>query len=227
MKGKLYGIGTGPGDPDLITLKAVKTIEKCDVIAVPSALQSEKTAFNIVEKYLENKQIIQCHFSMEKDEEKRKEKRLKIAEEICATLEEGKDIGFITLGEPTIYSTYMYIHAEIKKRGFDTEIISGIPSFVAVASALDKSLCEGDEILHIIPATNEKNINEIKNLKGNKVIMKSGKNITEVLQTLKGMGMDAKIVSRCTMTDQKIFNSISEYENENNPEYFSVIIVKE
>ena len=111
MKGKLYGIGTGPGDPELLTLKAINTIEKCEVIAVPKTSgDSEKAAFAIVEKYIAGKQLHECHFTMTRDLEKRKEARLAAAEGITNFLDEGKDVAFVTLGDPTTYSTYMYMH---------------------------------------------------------------------------------------------------------------------
>lgn len=229
MSGKLYGIGVGPGDPELLTLKAIKTLEKCDIIAVPktSDADGEKTAFAIVKGYLEGKATVECLFSMERDEAKRKAMRLKVAEDICKLLDDGKNIGFITLGDPTIYSTYMYVHKIVAEKGYETEIIPGIPSFVAAAAALNISLCEGNETLHIIPASNGENVDKIRELKGNKVIMKSGKSMSEVLEILKKSVADVKIVARCTMTDEKIYNGIEEYERAQNPEYFSVIVAKE
>lgn len=226
MKGKLYGIGVGPGDPELLTIKAIKTMEKCDVIAVPSSNDGEKTAYNIVLEYIKDKEQIECPFSMEKNKEKRIEKRKIVANSLIQLLEEGKTIGFITLGDPTIYSTYMYIHKIVKEKGYDTEIISGIPSFVATAAALDISLCEGDETLHIIPGTNEENICKIKNIKGNKVIMKSGRNMNKVLDTLEKMNMDVSIVERCTMKEEKIVKGLANIKK-TEPMYFSVIIGKE
>ena len=67
MKGKLYGTGVGPGDPELLTLKAVNAIQKCGVIAVPTEGKGERTAFSIVEKYLDGKEILECRFAMDKD----------------------------------------------------------------------------------------------------------------------------------------------------------------
>ena len=95
MKGKLHGIGAGPGDPELLTLKAVDTIRKCGVIAVPKTGNGEKTAFSIVEKYLDGKELLECRFSMERDVQKRKETRQTAAEEIITFLNNGKDVGCV------------------------------------------------------------------------------------------------------------------------------------
>lgn len=231
MRGKLYGIGTGPGDSELLTLKAISTMKKCDIIAVPNGGSGDKTAFSIVEKYISDKILMQCSFSMDRCEETRKEAREKIADEITAVLETGKNIGFITLGDPTVYSTYMYIHKLIAQRGFETEIIPGIPSFVAVAAALNTSLCEGSEVLHIIPGSHQtqEELEHIVNLSGNKVIMKSGKNLCDVLEVIENKGLSEKtqIVERCGMTGQKIYNSIEEFKSIGNASYFSIAVVKE
>ncbi len=229
MRGKLYGIGVGPGDPELLTIKAIKTIKDCHVIAVPSAQNNDRAAFYVVEEYLENKPLISCLFSMEKDEEKRKELRIKVADDICSLLEEGKSVGFITLGDPSIYSTYMYVHKIALKRGFETEIIPGITSFTAVAALLNDSLCEGDEILHIIPASHHEDIEELLELQGNKIIMKSGKSLNKVLEILdkKGLSHKTKIVERCGMEGQRVFNNIEEFEKAEGVGYFTIAIVKE
>ena len=229
MKGKLYGIGTGPGDPELLTLKAINIIEKCDVIALPNAGNNERTAFQIVEKYAGGKPLLECRFSMEKDAEKRNALRKKSADNICELLDQGKDVGFITLGDPTIYSTYMYIHEIVEERGYATQIISGVPSFIAAAAALNISLCAGNEALHIIPASDNENIEELLALPGNKIIMKSGSSLSNVLKALKQKGLSekTKIVERCTMDGERIFNSIDELEAAGGAGYFSIVVVKE
>ena len=229
MKGKLYGIGTGPGDPELLTLKAIHTMEKCDVIALPNAGNNERTAFQIVKKYVTGKPLLECQFSMEKDEEKRKALREQSADNICELLEQGKNVGFITLGDPTIYSTYMYIHKIVEERGYDTQIIPGIPSFIAAAAVLNTSLCVGSEPLHIIPASDNGNIDELLALPGNKVIMKSGKSLNNVLEVLKqqGLSQKTKIVERCTMDGERIFNNIDELETAGDAGYFTIAVVKE
>jgi len=228
MKGRLIGIGVGPGDPDLLTLKAVKAIQECDVVAVPSPENSDRTAFFIVEKYLEGKQLLECKFSMEIDLQNRKESRANVGKDICKLLEEGKTVGFITLGDPCIYSTYMYIHKIVTKEGFQTEIVPGITSFSAASAVLNTSLCEGEEMLHIIPASCEYDIEKLIQMSGNKVIMKSGRKLKHVLSILKQKGLSdrTQIVERCTMEDQRIF-TIDEFEKVNDAGYFCVVIVKE
>lgn len=228
MKGKLYGIGTGPGDPELLTIKAVNVIQKCGVIAVPKTENGERTAFSIIERYLDGKEIIECLFSMEKDGAKRKEARQIAADQIVHHLDIGKDVGFVTLGDPTTYSTYMYVHKIIVSQGFDAEIIPGVTSFAAAAAALGVSLCEDDEVLTVIPARHSKNIDELLDYPGNKVLMKSGGKLAQVLERLKerGYGDRTKIAYRATMDGQRLYGSIEEYEKSPEAGYFTIAIVK-
>jgi len=182
-----------------------------------------------VEQYITGKPLLECQFSMEKNVEKRKALRKKSADDICELLDQGKDVGFITLGDPTIYSTYMYIHKIVEEKGYSTQIIPGVPSFIAVAAALSISLCEGNESLHIIPASGNENIDELLALPGNKIIMKSGRSLNNILDILseKGLSQKIKIVERCTMDGERIFNNIDEFKNAADAGYFTVAVIKE
>jgi precorrin-2/cobalt-factor-2 C20-methyltransferase len=229
MKGKLYGIGAGPGDPELLTLKAVTVIQKCGVIAVPKTGNGERTAFAIIEKYLDGKTLLECRFSMEKDMAKRKEARQIAAEEVFYYLDMGKDVGFVTLGDPTTYSTYMYVHEIIAGKGFEAEIIPGITSYSAAAAAFGTPLCEGDETLTIIPARHSKDIDELLDYPGNKIIMKSGENLARVLEKLKERGYEnrTQIAYCATMENQRLYFNTEEYEKSPETGYFTIAIVKE
>ena len=229
MRGKLYGIGTGPGDPELLTIKAVNTIKECDVIAAPEPEGGDTTALQIVEEYLGGKELLGCRFVMSHDIAKRRESRRNVASDIIGTLEKGKDVGFITLGDPTTYSTFMYIHAIVAGEGFETEIIPGVTSYAAAAAALGTALCEGEETLTLIPAGHGGELDELLARPGNKVIMKAGRNLDNVLQKLKdsGYGDRTMIVSRAAMDGQRLYTSIEEYEKSPEPGYFTLTIVKE
>ena len=232
MKGKLYGVGTGPGDPELLTVKAVKTMQKCDVIAVPKTVNDERTAFSIVEKYLDGKELLECRFTMDKDAGRRREARQMAAGEIIKFLDKGKDVAFVCLGDPTTYSTYMYVHEIIISKGFAAEIVPGITSYTAASAAFGIALCEGGETLTLIPARHSDNIDELLDYPGNKVIMKSGENLLCVLKKLKGRGYGerTKIACRVSMDGQHLYTCIEEFEKsyEISPEagYFTLAIVK-
>jgi precorrin-2/cobalt-factor-2 C20-methyltransferase len=229
MNGKLYGIGTGPGDPELLTIKAINAIQRCAVIAVPKTGDGERVAFSIIEKHLTGKELLECRFSMDKDINKRREARQIVASQIIRYLDMGKDVGFATLGDPTTYSTYMYIHNVITGKGYDAKIIPGVTSYSAAAATLGIALCEGDEVLSIIPARFGEKSNGFLNIPGNKVIMKSGANLAGVLEKLKkcGYGDRVKIACRATMDDERLYSSIEEYEQASETGYFTVVIVKD
>ena len=229
LKGKLYGIGTGPGDPELLTIKAVRTLERCDVVAAPHSGSGEGTALAIVEEHIQGKELLTCHFSMDRDVEKRKAARLVAADQIIELLDDGKDVGFITLGDPTTYSTYMYVHDIVTAKGYSAEIVPGITSFGASAASLGIALCEGDKTLTIIPARHQETIDELLDHPGDKVIMKSGENLSYVLDKLKqrGLGSKTMISYRATMEGERLYTSIEEYEQAPQTGYFTLAIVKE
>ena len=192
MAGVLYGIGVGPGDPELMTLKAVRLIGEMDIIAAPGEDVKKTTAYTIALQAvpkLADKELHSIHMPMVMDRELIAKYHRRGAEEIAEKLEEGKNVGFITLGDPTVYSTFSYIEKTVKDMGYRTAYISGITSFCAAAATMGIPLAEWKESLHIIPA--------IHNLQkpddeGNYVFMKSGRKINEVREILKKSGRDVK-----------------------------------
>jgi precorrin-2 C20-methyltransferase len=225
MRGKLYGVGVGPGDEKLLTILAVETLRSADKIVVPDT-GGEKTALKIVQNYIQDKEILYCEMPMTRDEKILQESRQRAADQICGELEKGNNLAFITLGDPTIYSTYMYLHRLILEKGYQAGIVNGIPSFCAAAARLNISLCDKDEILSIIPSSYE-NLDKSLEYEGNKVLMKSGKSIMEVKEKLRNKHLleQSKMVECCFMENEKIYENLEEVTE--NSSYFSVIIVKE
>ena len=145
MKPTFYGVGVGPGDPELLTLKAVRIIEECDVLAVPGRTKEDSVAYSIAlaaVPEIGQKETICIHMPMTTDEKKLKESHEKGAAQIIRLLEQGRSVAFLTLGDPTIYSTYLYLQKLVQEAGFETEIISGIASFLAAGAALNTGLVE-------------------------------------------------------------------------------------
>ncbi|RDU24533.1 precorrin-2 C(20)-methyltransferase [Anaerosacchariphilus polymeriproducens] len=226
MNGKLYGIGVGPGDPELLTLKALRIIKASHVVAFPGERMKDSVACQIVlqvYKELKEKVLIGITMPMTKDADKLEESHKEGADQIEELLKQGKQVAFLTLGDPTVYSTYLYIHKKIKERGYETEIVSGIPSFCAVSARLNIGLVEKAEALHIIPASYE--IEEALDLPGTKVLMKAGKNMKEVKDQLIRRNKNAVMIEKCGMPDEKIYTSPEEIPEESS--YYSLIIVKE
>ena len=136
MAAKLYGIGVGPGDPELLTLKALRIIKESDVIALPGEVAKDTVAYKIVAgiyNELSHKELLAVPMPMTKDPVKLQESHDNGAKLIEEHLKAGRQVAFLTLGDPTVYSTYLYVHKRLQEMGYEVEILSGITSFCAVA----------------------------------------------------------------------------------------------
>ena len=156
MSGILYGIGVGPGDPELLTLKALRILRESDVIAIPSESKEACVAYQIALgacPELERKELLPIPMPMTKDAAALECSHEAAASAIAEQLEQGRQVAFVTLGDPTVYSTYLYIHRKIAGMGYETAIVSGIPSFCAAAARLNQGLVEQAQPLHILPGT--------------------------------------------------------------------------
>ena len=226
MRGKLYGVGVGPGDPELLTLKALRLIKEADVIAVPGNSPKESIAYKIVkEAYpeLDEKCILAVPMPMTKDKAMLEQHHDQGAQMLMKELDEGKTVVFLTLGDPTVYSTYLYLHQRIDALGYDTEIVSGITSFCAVSARLNTGLVEKAEPLHVIPASYQ--IEDALKLPGTKVLMKAGKKMKAVKEQMRQLGEEGMMIENCGMPDEKIYKSVEEIPD--NAGYYSLIIVKD
>ena len=225
MSGKLYGVGVGPGDPKLMTYLAVETIKNCPVIAVPAEGREHAVSYKIasgIVKNMDQKECLGLSSPMTKDKKILEENYRKVSEEIIKKLDEGKDVAYLTLGDPTIYSTYIYIQRIVEKRGYDAEIINGIPSFCAVAAELGDSLADRSEQLHIIPSSYD--IEEALTLPGNKILMKAASKLSDVKKVLKEQGLEAQMIENCGMEEEKIYYSVEEMPEK--AAYYTTVLVK-
>ena len=154
---KLYGVGVGPGDKELITVKAIEVLKKADIIAIPES-NNEKgsTAYEIVKPYIkENIETLTLTFPMIKDEKEKESIREKNALLIKQKIDEGKSVCFITLGDPMLYSTFIYLLQNLKQYNIEVETIPGITSFSAMASLLNIPLTIQKEKLTIVCSFDE------------------------------------------------------------------------
>ena len=157
-RGIAYGVGVGPGDPELITYKAAKLIRENEVIAVPGNDPKEATAYKIAAGMvpeIADKELVPICMPMVKDRElidKEHRKAAKLVEDI---LDAGKNLVYITLGDPTIYCTFTYIQHYLEADGYQVELVPGISSFCAAAARLSLPLVEWDEQLHVVPAVHK------------------------------------------------------------------------
>ena len=224
-KGKLYGVGVGPGDPELLTRKAERVLGEADIVAVPDKGAGEKTALNIVSDLVAGKELLSCPAPMVRDQAVLEASYQESADRICARLDEGKTVAFITLGDPTVYSTYIYVHKKVLARGYEAELIPGVPSFCAVAARLNTSLCEGAERLLIVPASHD--AADCLDIRANKVFMKAGKAIGGLQAQLAERGLleHASLVANCGMEGELVCPRFADMTDGTG--YFSIVLVKE
>lgn len=215
MRGTFYGIGVGPGDPELLTIKAANVLKKVDVIIAPKTEKKEgSVAFNIAKPYLrDDVEIVYQVFPMVRGfADNSGDAWEKNKDEIIALLDAGKNVAFLTLGDAMFYSTYIYVFRLLEKAGIPIETIPGIPAFVAIGSHLNWPIVEGDDVLSIIPATaGPERVREAIRTADNVVIMKVYKNFPDIADTLQECGMidKAVMVSRCGLPDEERIDDIA------------------
>lgn len=215
MRGTFYGIGVGPGDPELLTIKAANILKKVDVIIAPKTEKKEgSVAFNIAKPYLrDDVEIVYQVFPMVRGfADNSGDAWEKNKDEIVALLDAGKNVAFLTLGDAMFYSTYIYVFRLLEEAGIPIETIPGIPAFVAIGSHLNWPIVEGDDVLSIIPATaGSERVREAIRTADNVVIMKVYKNFPDIADTLRECGMidKAVMVSRCGLPDEERIDDIA------------------
>ena len=147
----------------------------------------------------------------------------KAAQIIEAYLNKEQNVVFLTLGDPTIYSTYLYVQKRIAARGYRTELVSGITSFCAAAARTNTSLAEWNEQLHIVPAVHR--LDSRLDIPGNYVLMKSGRKMNQVKEILAASGKEVIMVENCGMDNEHIYRGVEEIPDDAG--YYSLIIAKE
>ena len=224
-KGIAYGVGVGPGDPELLTLKAVRLIKENDIFAVPGKDPKEAVAYKIAVQAvpeLADKTLVAVDMPMVKDREAIRKQHLEGARLIEKYLEEGKNVVYLTLGDSTIYCTFTYLQAIMEEDGYETQLVNGIPSFIAAASRLNIPLVEWNELLHVVPAVHK--TEEPLSLPGTYVLMKSASDMAKVKELLKDSGKDVLCVENCGMENEHVYRSADEIPDKAG--YFSLIIAK-
>ena len=219
MRGTFYGIGVGPGDPELLTVKAIKAIEAADVLIAPKTEKKDgSVALKIARPYLkEGVEIVYQVFPMVKDFAKNPEAWEENKAEILALLDAGKNVAFLTLGDPMFYSTYIYVFRLMEQEDVEIVPIPGVPAFAAIGSRLNRPVVEGDDILAIIPGTADRaDIEKILSAVQSAVVMKVYRNAPEIIDLLaeNHMAEDAVLVSRAGLDDEKIIRDIGAQRGE-------------
>lgn len=227
-RGVLYGVGVGPGDPELLTLKAVHLLRRCPVIAAPRTKSGETLALDIVRQALplDGKTVLPLYFSMERDKALIHAAHGKAADDIQAHLDAGEDVAFLNLGDVSIYATWGYVMDIVQKRGYDTVMIPGVPSFCAAAARLGTTLVSWGSPLHVIPVGKEPLTPQLE-LPGGKVLMKAGHNLPQIVEALEQTGQldRAALVEDCGLPGERVCAELGKCPEKTG--YFATVIVKE
>ena len=227
-KGKLIGIGVGPGDTELLTLKAANVLKTVPVVFSPkSAKEKESIALSIVRPILKERKdykrlmLVEPIFPMIEDKKELEKIWDSASEMIAQYLNSGRDVAFITLGDTSIFSTYSYVQKRLKGR-YEIETIPGITSFTACAAARNEALVEQNDILTVVPKIDDR-LEEVLEYSDSVVLMKASRNTSELESKIEAKNMQLIIysVQNCTRENEKIIEGFS-----NEKPYLTTTIIK-
>ncbi|MBB6259739.1 precorrin-2/cobalt-factor-2 C20-methyltransferase [Paenochrobactrum gallinarii] len=233
-KGKLYGLGVGPGDPELMTLKALRLLKASPVVAYHAAKGKKGNALSIVEEFLSPEQtLIPLIYPVttEKLPEHMNYEQIvsdfytEITDQLAAHLDAGQDVAVIAEGDPFFYGSFMYIHDRLAQR-FETHVVPGVCSVLAASAVLGAPLCYRNQVLSILSGVmSHEELREKIRATDACAIMKLGKNLTKVRDVLREEGLleRALYIERATMQNQRII-PLDEVNADECP-YFSLILV--
>lgn len=228
-RGTLYGVSVGPGDPELMTLQAVRRLQRCQVIAAPQTASGQTLALHIASGAVDltHKTIVPLPFPMTRDREVLRAAHEKAAALLRDYLNKGQDVAVLSLGDVSVYSTFHYLKNRLEAQGYSTAMVAGVPSFCAVAARLNQSLTSGmDKPLTIVPGGQ---VEEILSMPGSKVLMKTGRQLPQALQVLKDNGKLAcsAMVCNCGLPNEAVWTDLSQYDPQQMAGYFATILIKE
>ena len=229
--GCLYGIGVGPGDPELMTLKALKALQKAPVICVPqAAYQRDSYALTIVKDYVKPEQeILRAPFPTD-DAEGAAQVWREASKMVAEKLEKGQDVAFLTEGDPMLFSTFSYVLAGLQELCPEAPviIIPGVSSVMAAAASSGVPLVTHGQRLAILPAAyGLDDLSEATSNFDTVVLMKVSPNIVKTLADLEGLGLTGQstYVRRASTDREKVIRDITKI-TDGDMDYFSLLIVK-
>ena len=236
---ELIAVGCGPGDPDLLTVKAVKAIQNADIIMCPTSKEGKPSiAFSVISSILDktkNQEIVNLVFPMTKDKETLESTWKKNSKILAEGVLAGKNVVYITIGDPYLYSTWIYLHREISKNHPEIKItvIPGIVSMFTFAAKVGISLAEGAEKFSVIPSCYDlSQVKEIAKNSDTMVFLKDGRYFDQVIKLLKESGFsDDSIfaIGQDLDTENEIVKKLTLGEVTKDTltsKYFSILVVK-
>jgi precorrin-2/cobalt-factor-2 C20-methyltransferase len=231
---KLYGVGVGPGAPDLITLRALGILRSVDVLALPRANDwGESVAWSIVAPALAESaaERLLLTFPMVKDPARMRPAVDKAMDAIGERLQAGRAVAFVTEGDPSLYSTFIYVAAEARRRwpAIEIEVVPAVSSPLAVAAVTGVPLADGQERIAIVPASyGVADLDALIAMFDTIVLMKIGPEMPAIVAALERAGLvdRAVYVSRATMKEQRIVRDLRTVGAERGDCFAMVVVAK-
>ena len=230
--GTLFGIGVGPGDPELIPLKAVRILKAVDVIFTAASTKNDYSlAVKIAQPHIPHGvEIMKLEFPMSKDKQVKEAAWQANARRIAEVLEMGRNAAFLTLGDPLIYSTYGYVlrHLQMGWPGLPIVTVPGITSYQAAAAATNRPLVEGEESLLLMSGVyGGERLRQMSPKPENVVFLKAYRNLEGICQALESADMlsGSVAVSNCSNENQQIHNDLKQLCGQQ-PNYWTLVIAK-
>ena len=230
----IYGVSVGPGDPELLTLQAVRLLRQCPVLAAPQTASGQMLALDIARRALgselDGKIILPLQFAMSRDAAVLRASHETAASAVRPFLDAGQDVAMLNLGDVSIYATFGYLQEILQAQGYATAMAAGVPSFCAAAARLNQPLTGGmDAPLTIAPGSRS---DEVLDAPGTKVLMKTGRQLPALLDTLDAHGALSRsaLVCSCGLPDETIFPDLSTArppQDGSKAGYFATVLVKE
>jgi len=235
----LIGIGVGPGDVELLTVKAAKAIQNADIIMCPASNEDRPSiALSVVSPIIDkslNQKIVKLIFPMTKDKDVLENTWKRNAKIMAETVLTGKNVVYLTVGDPYLYSTWIYMHKDLKENypDMDISVIPGIVSIFTFASKVGVSIAEGAEKVAIIPSCYDlSSVKEIAKHSESMIFLKDGRYFDKVIEVLKESGFpDNSIfaIGQDLGTENEIVRKMTLGEVNDSSlttKYFSILVVK-
>ena len=227
MKGICFAVSVGPGDPGLMTIGAARCIERCPVVAAPRTGGERQLALSIAAGAVDltGKEILPLPLKMSRDRAQTARGYELAAAALARHLAAGRDVALLTLGDASLYATAGYLLPRVRRAGYETRVLPGVPSFCAGAARVGAPLAEREHPLRILPATLPTLADELRRDGGKEILKAAGAAFQRARAEIEQAGLTgrATVVENATLPDERV-TPLAAYTGA--PGYFTMILVE-